>query len=140
MTWRSSSKISNRSVLDSAGKPETTRTSRNAPTPIPSSPPFPEATTWQLLTKFLYPCGLSKRRTTDHTVDTGASMDWITEEQHWCGPTPCAWCRARASGRRHGGDGDAVAVKACSLGKLTPVAMAVAVAVAASVEGSKRWS
>ncbi|KAJ1401157.1 hypothetical protein SESBI_28993 [Sesbania bispinosa] len=67
------SKISSLSVLDTAGSPDTTRTSRSAPTRMPS--PSPE-TTWQLLTKCLYPCGLSKRRTTDQTVETGALMGW----------------------------------------------------------------
>nr|GMD43231.1 hypothetical protein Iba_chr10cCG3280 [Ipomoea batatas]GMD50132.1 hypothetical protein Iba_scaffold46859CG0010 [Ipomoea batatas] len=31
--------------------------------------------TWQLFTKCLYACGLSKRRTTPHTADTGAAME-----------------------------------------------------------------
>ncbi|PON83275.1 hypothetical protein TorRG33x02_209790, partial [Trema orientale] len=54
--------------------------------------------TWQLLRKCLYAWGLSNLRTTDQTVATGASIAWTTLEQHWLGPTECAWWSATDSG------------------------------------------
>uniref|UniRef100_A0A7C9DGP7 Uncharacterized protein n=1 Tax=Opuntia streptacantha TaxID=393608 RepID=A0A7C9DGP7_OPUST len=86
MAWLSSSSTSSRSVLEAAGSPDTTWTSRRHPTLSPSP-----AMTRQLRRNCLYACGWSNRLTSDQTVDTGAGMRRTAAEQHWWGPTLWLW-------------------------------------------------